>query len=293
MKKLFKYIELFIEDTFDSLNNFSVTVLAFFYKKKDIVLPLVIGCLFLSFLKELVYFFNAADFKNIKHASKISALNPNWFLLFVVFIFSLVVGEVLIRIQKKSKIKGDIIPLSDRIFALVPYILFLIEITNIMSSSCVTFLNLSFSPEVSFFIGYKIINPIIDAMASLPGFKAGLLNQFFFYFNFYYIGRNRSKFSYFVRYFFVQSLSVTTVFIFTINLYGLIIKYGLDPFYKEALGVYIYAVYLLLTVIFMIYALLGKEPKFPALHPSILYHVGLKEKKKKKKKKSFPKIDKK
>jgi hypothetical protein len=281
-----KLIELLTDFAFFTATELTV--------KRDLLFPTIFVLFFystffkiFSLLKELQ--FDNLNIGNIKNeifnyfsssSSQKSSFDPLILLLF--FICFLIFFFIIIGIYKQNKTNEEFVPMGERFFVLLPYLWFLLEMTYSMLDSCAVCLKLVFSKDDASFIIYEIIGPCLAIYLAIPGIKFGLVNNFVYYFNYFYIGRNKIKFSFFTRYFYMQSLAISSLFSLIMHIYYLSIKYGLDPVLRQFLGLNIYALFFTATIIIIIFAIWGKEPTIPGMHSSILYHVGLKGTKKKK-----------
>jgi hypothetical protein len=296
MIKFLNYLLLIFRKIFDLLTSLPFLNAIRSFTDRNVLFPILFVCIFFNtflnffiFLKDLQW--NKINIENIKNeissyifnfSSQKSNFDP--LILFFFFICFVVIFDGIIAIKKKKKTDEDIVPMRERLFAILPYLWFLIEMTYGMLDSFTVFIKLVAPENQVDFITYDLVAPCISAYLNIPFIKLGFISNFIYYFNYFYVGRNDEKFSFFVRYFYIQCLAISSLFTLVMHIYFLALKYGLrlDPVLRQFFGLNIYALFLTSVSIIIIFILLGKESMIPGIHPSILYHVGIKKKRKKK-----------
>jgi hypothetical protein len=287
---MFKYLKhvigtLFIKiiDIFQYFLNY-LRILIF--NNRDIFVPLLFLYFFFPFISKIFSYFTTVrwqditfltfkqEFENIlfRSGSNFSDNYPS--LIVFALIFGFFLFELIIQIQNKLKNKNHIVTLSQRFFAILPYLLFLVEMTYSFIDSCMLFIQ-SILPHdfvQVFFASY--VWPILLAYSNLPGLKLGIFGWFIFYFDYYYVGRNKEKFSHFVRYHFMQSMLFTSLYSFVTHLYFLWVKRNPLAEINDFLGFNIYSFFLFINLICICSAFIGKETKITFMDEAILYHIG-------------------
>lgn len=298
MIKFINYLLLIFRKIFDLFSNETFLIRVKPFIDRNFIFPLLIVCIFFNtflnfftFLKNLQWNkINAVNIQNeisnyiLNFPSQKSNFDP--LILFFFFICFVLIFDGIIAINKKNKTKTDedIVPMRERLFAILPYLWFLVEMTYSMLDSFNVFVKLVIPEGQVDFIRYDVVAPCVAAYLAVPGVKLGFMGSFIYYLNFFYVGRNDDNFSFFVRYFYVQCVAISTLFSLVIHFYYLALKYGLrlDPGLRQFVGLNIYTLFLTSIGIIIVSALLGKESMIPGIHSSILYHVGIKKKRKKK-----------
>ena len=213
---------------------------------------------FTTFREELSNFFAAKSFDTAT--------------LLIPLILGFLFFNYIFYLTTKNK-KGSIIIL-ERFFAIIPYLFFIVEISYSLVDSCMLFIKSTFSIDDVKVVWANYIYPILFTYSKLPGLKSGLFGLFLFYFNYIYVGRNKLKFSHFVRYHYVQSMVTNSFLAFVIHTFYLFIKYNPNSELKSFIGFNIYVFFVALNLIFIFSALLGRETKIIFLDDAIVYHIG-------------------
>lgn len=180
------------------------------------------------------------------------------------------------QLKKKEKYS---VPFYERIFCLFPY--FIMFFFLIRSSYQYSFLWLNLSLGISLstvnYFFTILIKPGIMAFTQIIGQKSGLDALFLFYFEYFYIARNKTIFSYFIRYNFVFSILLTQVLGFVYSCFLLWKKYHLSTAYTDFnnyIGTNIFGLFLSLILYGLIMTFLGKQPIIPFLDEAIEFHIG-------------------
>jgi hypothetical protein len=213
---------------------------------------------FTSFIEEFSNFFAAKSFDT---ATLVIPLILGF--LFFNSIFLLV-----------TKNKKDALNILERFFAIIPYIFFIIELSYSLVDSCLLFFKSTFSIEDARVVWTSYVYPILFTYSKLPGLKSGLFGLFLFYFNYIYVGRNKLKYSHFVRYHYVQAMLTNSFLAFILHSFYLFLKYNPGFELKAFIGFNIYAFFVALNLFYIFSALLGKETKITFLDDAIIYHIG-------------------
>jgi hypothetical protein len=188
--------------------------------------------------------------------------------------------------KKLKKLKKDNfidtnrkILLNERLFVLMPYFWLLLELTVMMADDSVTFVEAYFPPNFGIFFKEEFLVPTIELYQTLPGLKFGILANFLFYIRYFYVGRSKEKFTYFSRYYYIQSILIQGLLNFVLHCYFLTFKYGMMVEYRQLLGLLIYSSFLAFIISLIIYISLGKESKYYFIHDALLYHIGRRKEK--------------
>jgi hypothetical protein len=216
---------------------------------------------FTTFRQELNNFFDAKSFDTAT--------------LIIPLIFGFLFFNIIFRLTTKNK-KGSIVIL-ERFFAIIPYLFFIVEISYSLVDSCMLFIRSTFSIDDVKIVWTSFVYPVLFTYSKLPGLKSGIFGLFLFYFNYIYVGRNKLKYSHFVRYHYVQSMVTNSFLAFIIHTFYLFIKYNPHSEFKAFIGFNIYIFFIALNLIFIVSALLGKETKITFLDDAIIYHIGPRE----------------
>lgn len=180
------------------------------------------------------------------------------------------------QLKKKEKYS---VPLYDQIFCIFPYfIMFFFLINSSYQYSFLWFnLNLGLSlPTVNNL--FKIfLKPGIMAFKQIIGHKQGIDSLFLFYFQYFYVARNKTIFSYFVRYNFVYCILLTQLIGFVDSCFSVWKKYHLSIDYTDFnsyVGTNIFGLFLCLILYGLIMTFIGKQPILPFLDEAIEFHIG-------------------
>ena len=173
------------------------------------------------------------------------------------------------------KNKRRIVPFRERFFSLIPYIWIFIETTINYFDWALYFLANVMNTTFGLTNFYPVLENFIIQYTTLPG---GQYLQLVFFFLFYYgIGRNKSLFTFFVRYNYVQAVLFTGISTFLCHIFMLWAKVHTVPIEIGVVAVTIYSFSTALFGFCMLSTLFGRESKIPFLHQNILYHTGIKE----------------
>lgn len=250
---------------------------------------------FLNILVFLILFdWDIFSFNNIKEEySKlifkdyVTQTSPNILvLLFPIVLIFCVLRFFTFKIPNDKKQDLLTIPLQDRLFATLPYIWFIFEITHTLIKPHKLLVASILPPDyyVSFIQNFTY--PLISGYANLPGLKQGITGLFIFTIEYTYIVRNFEQFSYFIRYFFMQAILLHLTFVLTGHLY-FALSYNFMNYCQPALqfiSLNLYSFYLVSALMLIISALTGKETKLNFIDDAILYHIGKRKVGRKKKK---------
>jgi hypothetical protein len=195
--------------------------------------------------------------------------------ILVISFFLLLLDFIISKTEKiKDKKRSNFISLRERIFVLLPYIWFWTEMTVSLVDDCVNFLEYYFPEDQVIKILENFIYPIIRTYSELPGIKIGILGYFIFYVKFFYIGRNKKRYSDFTRYYFMQSLLISMLFSLASHCYFLLINYEISEELTNIIGYSLYGSFLILIGYLMIFILMGKESRIPFLHQATEFQIG-------------------
>ncbi len=260
------------------------------FKNKDIFALLLFIYFFFPFFSKVFIYFTSIrlqdlTFVNFKQEFEALIFNkPNFsvdqnepsILIFAALIVFFVF-ELYLQAQAFFKLKKNSVTISQRLFAIFPYLLFIVEMTYSLIDSCMLFIEAVIPKDIvqHFFSSY--IFPILFLYSSLPGLKMGIFGWFIFYFDYYYVGRNKEKFSHFVRYHFVQSMLFSSLYSFVCHFYFLWIKRNPLAEINDFIGFNIFSFFLLISIICILSALIGKETKITFMDEAIQYHIGLRK----------------
>ena len=187
------------------------------------------------------------------------------------------------RLKKKLKQKEKYyVPIFERIFALFPYVLMFFTLISSLTKEAILIFDLD-SPGVDnlmSIIFIKLIYPGLHGFQSIIGRGTGLENLFSFYFEFYYVGRNKQGFSYFIRYHYVFAMLMTQAFTFICSMFRTFKGYNIDnfPSLVEIFGVTLFICFFILICFAVIKTFQGKQPILPFFDLSVQYQIGIREK---------------
>jgi hypothetical protein len=209
-------------------------------------------------------------------------------ILIVPLIFILIVLiEVLISFVTPNKKKIDtsniindkkFVPFLERFYCVLPYIWFLIEINMTLFSDCLNLVRAYLPPSTSREIITFFLFPLNYIYFAMPGLKFGILTNYLFYISYNLISRAKNKFSYFLRYNFMQLIMLGAIFGFYTNCYFMVIKYC--SFETSGMvGISVLGVFNSIIIYLIIFILLGKESKFPFIDEALQFHIGRRKKK--------------
>jgi hypothetical protein len=171
------------------------------------------------------------------------------------------------------------VSLRERLFSLLPYLWFLAEIILSLRDDAALFVNGYFPDTVSRPIIKDFLIPFSDAFYHIPEGMNFAMSNYMFYVKYFYVGRSRNKFTYFVRYYYMQSILMGSFFSFTIHCFQFLPRYGIESEYISLIGLFIFTVYFFSTLYVMAYIIIGKQNKFPFMDESIQYHIGRRKRK--------------
>jgi len=193
-----------------------------------------------------------------------------------IFITFIIVDILVTLLNKFFQPKKRIIPFTERLFSLIPYIWIFIETTINYFDWALYFLANVMNTTFGLTNFYPVLENFIIQYTTLPG---GQYLQLVFFFLFYYgIGRNKSLFPFFVRYNYVQAVLFTGISTFLCHIFMLWSKVHTVPLEIGVIAVTIYSFSTALFAFCMLSTLFGRESNIPFLHQNILYHTGLREK---------------
>ena len=187
------------------------------------------------------------------------------------------------RLKKKLKQKEKyFVPFFERIFALFPYVLMFFTLMSNLTDEAVYLFSFN-SEGLDKFVALvfvKLIFPGLDAFQSIIGRAAGLENLFSFYFEFYYVGRNKQGFTYFIRYQYVFVMLMTQAFNFICSIFRNFKAYNVKnfPVLVESFGMILFMAFLMVICFGVSNTLQGKQPILPFFDLSVQYQIGIREK---------------
>jgi hypothetical protein len=199
----------------------------------------------------------------------------------------IVLIEVVIRFftPNKKKIdtsnfvrKNKFVPFVERFFSVLPYIWFLVEIIMSLYSDTINLVRAYLPPQVARDLIMYFLYPMNKIYFSMPGLQFGILGNFLFFVEYSLIARAKNKYSYFLRYNFMQIVLLNALFGFYTNCYFLIIKYWQAEL-AGLIGISVLGVFLCILIYLIIMILLGKESRFPFLDEALQYQIGRRRKK--------------
>jgi hypothetical protein len=156
--------------------------------------------------------------------------------------------------------------------------MFFTLMSNLLSEAL--FLSNSDSPKSEDFMVLVFINLIFPGLYAFQSVAlGGLANLFSFYFEFYYVGRNKKGFSYFIRYHFVFAMLMTQAFNFLCLMFRIFKGYNQDNFpgLVQIFGSTLFIVFLILIFFSVFKTLQGEQPILPFFDLSVQYHIGIRE----------------
>jgi hypothetical protein len=259
------------------------------FKNKDILVPLSFIYFFSPVFINIFTYFTSIRWQNMTISKlkeecktlistnfKISENEPSTLIFAILFGFF--IFEIFLQIQAFLQKKKNSVTITQRLFAIIPYVFFLVEMTYSLIDSCMLFIEAGFPKEsVQQFFAH-FVYPILSTYSALPGLKMGIFGWFIFYFDYYYVGRNKETFSHFVRYHYVQSMLFTSLYSFICHLYYLWVKRNPLAEINDFLGFNIFSFFLFINLICIISALIGKETQITFMDEAIQYHIGPRKK---------------
>ena len=200
------------------------------------------------------------------------------FLLFLVLFFCGIILEIIIKIinKKRQKSKQDfIVPISSRIFTLIPYCRFFLELNKLYYDFAASIFHELCGSNIErliwiFYTWYDLI----------PSTIRDLSLYLVFYVFLFGIARNKERFSYFTRYHYAQAIIFSSCSIFINHVFLFMMEFSTNKLIIETLAVFIYSFFCMLIMLGMISIFVGKESNIVFLHQAIVYHVGRKKIKK-------------
>jgi hypothetical protein len=276
MFKNLKQIVIKSQELFQYFINFTRDTIL---KNKDLLMPLLFLYFFSPFLIKIFAYIQAVKWQNIslvafrdEFANFISAKSFDGSILLIPLALGFVCFDFIFRFAKKKK-KG-FIGIFERFFSIIPYLLFIVEMSYTLVDFLMIFVQSMVAQEDLRQFCASYIFPVLTLYAKLPGLTNGLFGFFIFYFNYFYIARNKLKYSHFLRYHYTQSMLANCVYSLVTHLFFIFLKYNKLSDLKDFMGFNIYAFFLFVNVIFIFSALFGKETKIPFLDEAVLYHIG-------------------
>lgn len=175
----------------------------------------------------------------------------------------------------KNQKEEFFIPIFERIFCFFPYFLMLFTLANTILIFIMEYPNMRNMQDLM----DLVILPMVDTQKSGIGRLFGIEGLFSFYFSFYYIGRDKDKFSYFIRYNHVLSLLIGQTLNFIFALINILKKYGgvdVIPL-CQSLTLTLCLIFFLFICFALIQTSLGKQPILPFFDLATQYQVGIRE----------------
>ncbi len=186
------------------------------------------------------------------------------------------------RLKKKLKQKEKYsVPIFERIFALFPYVLMFFTLMSNLTNEAIFLFNFDSEElnKLTSIVFIKLIFPGLQAFHSIIGRGTGLESLFSFYFEFYYVGRNKLGFSYFIRYHYVFAMLMTQLFSFVCSIFRNFKGYNANNFpgLVESFGVTLFICFFMLICFGVINTIQGKQPILPFFDLSVQYQIGIRE----------------
>lgn len=292
MKNFFNYLKLIFKNVTVSIGQFQRGQILTGVQKYRSLLILVLGIFFLfPFILKLVEFLVYTNWPLL--ITQIYLGPGVWqkiiFSIAIYLVFQLFVEFLTFKrletVQKTDdKQVSGAISLKQRIFVLLPFMWFLIELVVTMLDEFVQFCEFYIPENYLAELLERYVFPLVDMYSNLPGLELGIPTYFLFYFRYYFVGRNKQKFSYYTRYYYMQSLLVSMLFSFIVHLYFLLVKYEIPEEAQLLFSSMIISCFLVITFYPMLRIIFGQECKIPFFDEAIQYQVGLPETSKKKQK---------
>jgi preprotein translocase subunit SecG len=219
-------------------------------------------------------------FERLNPIGKGCLLLPCLFILIVLI-------EVVIKFFTPNKKKIDtsnfinkkkFVPFLERFYSVLPYIWFLVEIVMSLYSDSLNLVRAYLPSQVAKDVIMYFLYPINQIYFSMPGLQFGILGNFLFFMEYSLIARAKNKYSYFLRYNFMQIVLLNALFGFYTNCYFLIIKYSSIEL-AGLIGISVLGVFICMVIYLIIIILLGKESRFPFLDEAMQYQIGRRRKK--------------
>jgi hypothetical protein len=263
------------------------------WRVRDPLIFTLLAILIIPLLKSGLTALNAIKFKEIDTANGVNEIlnnsQSNSINSLYTIICALILGVILFEIglqyinyRTRQKKKKGIVTIIERGFTLISYAWATLEMTSMYSSMYPTY-----DPPVEFFkrvfpnmsgqqIG-ALIKPIIITVSSITSSQGGLVGLGIFLLFFYGVGRNKTKFKFFIRYHYIQAILLYAMFGFQFHIYALFTERSAATSLMEFIGITLYSVNLSILILGISATILGRETNFPFIHDAIQYHTGRKE----------------
>lgn len=226
-----------------------------------------------SFLKINELFTNVSE--PLKQVIGTNFLTTNIFWIFVVILVFEITGQIRKRFANKLK-KLEIVTPSERLFSLLPYFWLWLEFTNTYFDYVLDFLEGWLTPEQKIQV-IEFCTNLFTTYTDLPGTKLGIPGYGLFFLFYFGIGRNKEKFSFFIRYHYVSCILTAGLFSFFSHLFFLWVKHNPTTEITNFFGSTTYSLLFLIIAFGAISVILGRETNIPFIHQAIFYHTGKRE----------------
>jgi hypothetical protein len=211
----------------------------------------------------------------VKKVVGVNFLTTNIFWIFIVILIFEIMGQVRKLFANQLK-KLEIITPSERLFSLLPYFWLWLEFTNTYFDYVLDFLDGWITPEQKLKV-FEFCTNLFSTYGNLPGTSYGLPGYGLFFLFYFGIGRNKEKFSFFIRYHYINGILTSAIFGFITHLFFLWVKHQPVTEITNFVGSTTYSFFFLIICIGCIASLFGRETKIPFIHQAIFYHTGRKE----------------
>ena len=283
---MMEYIRKLFDKILEILSPLTKNIRLVLYKNREIIafsIGVILYFHFFARLTILVLYNFDGILRGLERTNPIAKgclLIPGLFILVVLI-------EVLINLLTPNKKKIDtsnfinnhkFVPFLERFYSVLPYTWFLFEIIMNLFSDSLNLVRAYLPPTVAKDVITYFLYPLNYIYFTMPGLKFGILGNFLFYLEYSLIARAKNKYSYFLRYNFMQIVMLNAIFGFYTNCYFLIIKYcSIER--AGIIGLSTLGVLICIVVYLIIIILLGKESRFPFLDAAMQYQIGRRKKK--------------
>lgn len=202
-------------------------------------------------------------------------LTTNIFWIFVVILIFEVMGQIRKRFADKLK-KLEIVTPSERLFSILPYFWLWIEFTSTYFDYVLDFLDGWLTMEQKGKV-FEFCTHLFSTYGSLPGTQYGIPGYGLFFLFYFGIGRNKEKFSFFIRYHYINCILTGAIFSFFSHLFFLWIKHQPESDLTNFGGSTTYSFLFITLLVGVVSVILGRETKIPFIHQAIFYHTGRRE----------------
>ena len=199
-------------------------------------------------------------------------LTTNIFWIFVVILIFEIVGQIRKRFATQLK-KLEIVTPSERLFSLLPYFWLWLEFTNTYFDYVLDFLDGWLTPDQKIKV-FEFCTNLFSIYGSLPGTQYGIPGYGLFFLFYFGIGRNKEKFSFFIRYHYVNCILTGAIFSFFSHLFFLWVKHQPVTEMTNFGGSTTYAFLFLTIFAGTIAVIFGRETNIPFIHQAVFYHKG-------------------